>query len=188
VDSWVDAYVDACRDTPRVDLPSVPGATWLVDVGFGDSFVEPLLFFPNLEQSQIGRIYRLVEIKSQSELETGRIFCLEVRADSKSSQNPLDEEKPIGETWKRPYSFTLQPRELSDFAPMCRYHQTSRESYFMRQRICSRATPEGRITLSDWKLIETRNGNRTEHELAGDHEWRATLREMFEINLSGGAC
>ncbi len=163
-----------------VDLPAAPGAPCLADVGFGDSFVEPLLVEPNHEGSQIGRVYRLVAVESQSAVETERAFCMEVRAESKASPN-------IGmdETWKRQYSFTLQPRELSDFAPMCHYHQTSPESHFTRQRICSRATAEGRITLSDLKLIETRNGTRTERELAGDHEWRATLREMFMINLPG---
>lgn len=168
----------------RVDLPTASGAPWLADVGFGDSFVEPLLLQPNLEQPQIARIYRLVEMKSQDGLKTDSVFYLEVKSESKSSQKPPDEEKPIDEEWKRQYSFTLQPRELFDFAPMCRYHQTSPESHFTRQRICSRATPEGRITLSDGKLIETRNGTRNERELAGDHEWRAILRKLFKIDFA----
>jgi len=45
------------------------------------------------------------------------------------------------------------------------------------------ATPEGRITSSDLKLIETRNGSRIERKLSGDAEWRATLRELFRIDL-----
>ena len=182
--------------TLRVDLPAVSGTAWLADVGFGDSFIEPLLMQPNLEQSQIGRLYRLsqseVETKGQSELAIESVFHLDVRAEDSSSpeksqnrEKSPDKEKSLDNKWKRQYSFTLQPRELSDFAPMCRYHQTSPESHFTRQRICSRATPEGRITLSDWKLIETRNGRRMERELAGDGEWRATLRELFKIDLPG---
>jgi len=182
--------------TLRVDLPAVPGASWLADVGFGDNFVEPLLLQPNLEQPQIDRVYRVsrseVETKGQSEVETESVWHLEVRAEENSSteksqnkEKSPDKEKSLDNKWKRQYSFTLQPRELSDFAPMCRYHQTSPESHFTRQRICSRATPEGRITLSDWKLIETRNGRRMERELAGDDEWRATLRELFKIDLPG---
>jgi N-hydroxyarylamine O-acetyltransferase len=160
----------------RVDPPAVSGAAWLADVGFGDSFVEPLLLQPNLEQSQIGRVYRL----SPREVEVEGVFQLEVMTALKSV-----EEESATEEWKRKYSFTLQPRELSEFAPMCRYHQTSPESHFTRQRICSRATSEGRITLSDWKLIETRNGSRMERELAGDSEWRAALRDLFKIDLPG---
>ena len=167
--------------TLRVDLPATerPGAErpgsertstaahelssdppWLADVGFGDSFVEPLRFTPNVEQHQIGRVYRLNEVEGA--------FYMEVKADSK---------------WKRQYSFTLQPRSLSDFAEMCRYHQTSPDSHFMRHRICSRATPEGRITLSDLMLIETRDGRREERNLGGEEQWRASLRELFGIDL-----
>src|SRR5271166_3399320 len=83
----------------RVDLPTTPGETWLADVGFGDSFIDPLLLEPNLEQSQIDRVYRLVEIKSQSEVETERVFYLEVKAEDKSSPKTPDE------MWKRKYSF-----------------------------------------------------------------------------------
>ena len=133
---------------------------WLADVGFGDSFIEPLRLTPNVEQPQIGHVYRLTEVEGA--------FFMEVRADGK---------------WKRQYSFTLQPRRLSDFAEMCRYHQTSPDSHFTRQRICSRATPQGRITLSDLMLIETRDGRREERELGGDEQSRASLQELFGIDL-----
>jgi N-hydroxyarylamine O-acetyltransferase len=176
---------------PRVDLPAalqtavqaeVPGeAPWLADVGFGDSFIEPLLLRPNLEQPQIGRIFRL----SESKTEVGSVFQLETLADG----NPANADSPG--KWKRQYSFTLKPRQLSDFAAMCRYHQTSPESHFTQQRICSLVTPQGRITLSDWKLIERRDGRREERELTGldlsrEDQWRATLKESFAIVLPDG--
>ena len=140
----------------RVDLEE----PWLADVGFGEGFLEPLRLQPAVEQPQIGRIYRLTDDEG--------VFRLEVKADDK---------------WKAEYSFTLHPRQLSDFAAMCHYHQTSPDSHFTRNRICTRATPEGRITLSDEKLIETRNGVRRERMLAGDQEWRATLHERFGVTL-----
>lgn len=55
-----------------------------------------------------------------------------------------------------------QPRKLQEFSGMCHYHQTSRESPFTQKSVCSRATPDGRITVSDMKLIVTRNGARSE--------------------------
>jgi N-hydroxyarylamine O-acetyltransferase len=113
-----------------------------------------------VEQRQIGRIYRLRESEG--------VFRLEVMADDK---------------WKGEYSFTLQPRQLSEFGAMCHYHQTSHESHFTRKRICSRATAEGRITLSDKTLIETRNGLRQERVLSGEEEWRAKLHELFGVTL-----
>lgn len=163
--------------TLRVDFPSLGASghsntathpasplladAWLADVGFGDSFVEPLHLQPNLEQAQFGRVYRLVDANGA--------LHLEVLTDGR---------------WSRQYSFTLQPRQLSDFAGMCHYHQTSPESHFTRRRICTRATPQGRISLSDLKLIETREGRKEERELSGEEEWRALLREQFQIDLT----
>jgi len=146
--------------TLRVDLEE----PWLADVGFGDCFLEPLRFEPGMEQPQNGRIYRLTSRLTPIE----RAFDLEVTVEGK---------------WKKEYAFTLEPRELSEFAGMCRYHQTSPDSHFTRQRICSLATPGGRITLSDEKLIETHEGSRQETLLSGDEEWREKLRELFGVVL-----
>jgi N-hydroxyarylamine O-acetyltransferase len=148
----------------RVRLPGAPSEdSYLADVGFGDSFIEPLRFAEDVEQAQFGRAYRLKEM--------GGRFHMEM----------MDEG-----SWNRQYSFTLQPRELSDFVGMCHYHQTSPDSHFTRQRICTLPTPQGRITLSNLKLIETSNGQREERGLADEAEWRATLRELFQVELADG--
>jgi N-hydroxyarylamine O-acetyltransferase len=146
--------------TLRVDLDE----PWLADVGFGDCFLEPLRLESRLEQEQNGRVYRLTS-RITSPPSTDVVFGLEVMAEGR---------------WRKEYAFTLQPRELSDFAGMCQYHQTSPESHFTRQRICSLPTPEGRLTLSDNKLIETRGASRLETSLSGD-EWQAKLRERFGV-------
>jgi N-hydroxyarylamine O-acetyltransferase len=86
-------------------------------------------------------------------------------------------------TWKRQYSFTLMPRSLEEFAPRCEYQQTSPESSFTKNRISTRATPEGRITLADKKLIVTRNGKKEERLLESEDEWRALLKDQFGITL-----
>jgi N-hydroxyarylamine O-acetyltransferase len=142
--------------TLRVDLEE----PWLADVGFGDCFLEPLRLDSPMAQVHGGRIYRLTSIDSA--------FALEVMAEGK---------------WKREYAFTLQPREFSEFSGMCHYHQTSSESHFTQQRICSLATPEGRVTLSGEKLIETRGGTRQEALLTADPDWRAQLSERFGVTL-----
>ncbi len=146
--------------TLRVDLEE----PWLADVGFGDCFLEPLRLAPGMEQPQNGRIYCLTSRLTPIE----GAFDLEVMVEGK---------------WRKEYAFTLEPRELSEFAGMCRYHQTSPESHFTRQRICSLPTPEGRLTLSDEKLIETRGGSRQETLLSGEQEWRTKLRELFGVDL-----
>lgn len=85
--------------------------------------------------------------------------------------------------WKPQYSFSLQPRRLEDFAGMCHYHQTSPESHFTQNRICSRATPGGRITLSGMKLITTVDGRREERVVETEDERILILKEQFGIEL-----
>jgi N-hydroxyarylamine O-acetyltransferase len=133
---------------------------WLADVGFGDSFREPLRLDEPGEQAQEWGAYR---IRRDGERRT-----LERRE---------------GDLWKPQYRFTLQPYELADFAEMCRYHQTSPESSFTQRRTCSLATADGRITLANMRLITTTRGGRRERELANQEEYRAALSERFGVEL-----
>lgn len=143
--------------TLRVDLDR----PWLADVGFGDSFVEPLRLLPGIGQQDAGQIYRITEAAGLLQLQKWE----------------------AGNAWKDMYRFTLQPRQIEEFAAMCHYHQTSPESGFTRKRLCTRATPEGRITLSDMKLTITRAGNKEEQTLSSEEEWRAALRQHFNVVL-----
>jgi N-hydroxyarylamine O-acetyltransferase len=135
---------------------------WLVDVGFGDSFLEPLLLDEQGEQRQGNRAYRIIP--------DGNYLVL-MRRDE-------------GEDWKAQYRFTLRPYTYADYAEKCRYHQTSPESHFTQARICSRATEEGRITLSDMRFITTSNsaGAQVRHEQTlTSEEYADVLREQFGI-------
>jgi len=91
-----------------------------------------------------------------------------------------------GDEWKAQYRFTLQPYEYADYAEMCRYHQTSPHSHFTQRRICSRATEEGRVTLSEMRFITTsKNGERQERTLTSQEEYVGMLREHFGIEMTG---
>jgi N-hydroxyarylamine O-acetyltransferase len=83
--------------------------------------------------------------------------------------------------WEPQYRFTLQPHDLADFTARCHYQQTSPESHFTQNRICSLATPTGRITISNMRLITTRHGERTEQVLSSQEEYKAALAEHFGI-------
>jgi N-hydroxyarylamine O-acetyltransferase len=152
--------------TLRVDLEE----PWLADVGFGEGFLEPLRLGSGMEQAQSGRVYRLTSRPTSGLPSTYSEFGLEVMLEG---------------NWKSEYAFSLQPRQFSEFAGMCHHHQTSPESHFTRQRICSLATPDGRVTLSDDKLTETHCGSRQETLLSGDQEWRSKLSELFGVVLAG---
>jgi N-hydroxyarylamine O-acetyltransferase len=133
---------------------------WLADVGFGDSFREPLRPDEPGEQAQEWGAYRVAR--------DGEYRILERRE---------------GDLWEPQYRFTLQPYELADFAGMCRYHQTSPESTFTQRRTCSLATPDGRITLANMRFVTTTRDGRQESELANQEEYRAALRERFGVEL-----
>lgn len=135
---------------------------WLADVGFGDSFREPLRLEELTEQVQHGSAYRLRH--------TGEYWIMQRRLSNQE--------------WEPQYRFTLQPHRLADFAGMCHYHQTSPASHFTQNRICSRATPEGRVTLSDMRLIITANGQRQETSLQDQAEYTQALWEYFGIDLT----
>jgi N-hydroxyarylamine O-acetyltransferase len=134
---------------------------WLADVGFGDSFLEPIGLRSGTGGEHDGRTYRVVDRGHSMRME---------RAE-------------VGGTWKRQYFFNLTPRSLDEFAPMCQYHQTSPESPFTQKSVCSRATPDGRITVADQRLIFTRNGIREERLLASGDERQRALKEYFDISL-----
>lgn len=134
---------------------------WLVDVGFGDSFREPLRLDSRDVQDQGERAYRIAE---------------------GGDRLTVSQRGSTGE-WRGQYRFTLERHAYPDYAGMCRYHQTSPQSHFTRQRVCSRAIPEGRITISGMQLIITVEGQRHERVLRGDDEYAAALREHFGIVL-----
>lgn len=212
--------------TPTVSGFGTPLATsaprWLVDVGFGDSFLEPLLLDERDEQVQGNRAYRIL---------SGNDYLTLVRRDEKPGGHSLDTEEshsnqrggaqresargregrhaPDGQpshnlefgthdelaisnaNWKAQYRFTLQPYTYPDYAEMCRYHQTSPQSHFTRSRICSRATEDGRITLSDMRFITTSKSSdhqahevRHERTLTSEAEYAKVLRDQFGIVMS----
>ena len=134
---------------------------WLADVGFGDSFREPLLLDQRGEQMQGDYAYRLIE-----------------------GDDHLIVQRCEEGVWKPQYRFTLQPHVLSDFGEMCHYHQTSPESPFTQHRTCSLATRYGRITVTGMRLAITERGEKKERELSSHEEWLGALREHFAIELN----
>jgi N-hydroxyarylamine O-acetyltransferase len=81
------------------------------------------------------------------------------------------------------YVFHITPHELNDYSGMCQYHQTSPESTFTQKVVCSLATENGRITLTDKKLIITSGSQREERDLSGKNEFAQLLQHHFGITL-----
>jgi N-hydroxyarylamine O-acetyltransferase len=152
-------------DHMTLRIHALEGTDWLADVGFGDSFRQPLRLQPEVEQDGgDGNRYRLRFDASE------RTWLLQQRGATE---------------WVSQYRFTLQPHPISDFTERCQYQQTSPESHFTQRRICTLALPTGRVTLSDLKLITTLDGHRQERVLESEEEYRAVLAELFGITIGG---
>jgi N-hydroxyarylamine O-acetyltransferase len=137
---------------------------WLADVGFGDSFREPLRLDERGEQMDAGLAYRVEETHD------GRLILTR---------------REEGGAWKPQYRFGLESHVYADYAGRCHFHQTSPQSHFTQNRVCSLATPDGRVTLSGMKLITTRGGERRERELVDEREYAEALRQIFGIVAPG---
>jgi len=136
--------------TLLVTTPVEPEKRLLADVGFGDSFNEPLLLDFRDAQHQGARSYRIDEAGSQLLL--------------------LQREK--GGEWNPQYRFTLEPHQFPDYEEMCQYHQTSPQSHFTKAPVCTRVTSNGRVTLSGMRFISTREGVREERPVLDSDEFR----------------
>jgi N-hydroxyarylamine O-acetyltransferase len=134
---------------------------WLADVGFGDSFREPLRLDELGEQHEEFGAYRL-------DREGDRLILMQRCEDG---------------SWEPQYRFTLSPYEYTDYVEMCRFHQTSPKSPFTRGRVCTLARPDGRITLREMRLITTLRGEKRERMLEGEEERDSVLRDLFGIEL-----
>jgi N-hydroxyarylamine O-acetyltransferase len=139
--------------TLRVDLDR----PWLADVGFGASFTRPLRLDDDRGQERDGKRYRLVRAGD------GRIVLREDDAPQ--------------------YAFELAGREMPEFAEMCRVQQTDPGSHFLQAPMCTRATADGRQTLSGMRLITTTPSGRRERELESEQEQHAVLRDVFGVDL-----
>ncbi|HWN11432.1 MAG TPA: arylamine N-acetyltransferase [Pyrinomonadaceae bacterium] len=149
-------------DFDHMALMVVLEQRWLADVGFGDSFREPLLLDERGIQTQGDRNYKIV---AEGEYLT------------------LMQREKVGD-WIPQYRFTLQPHVYADYAEMCNYHQTSPDSHFTKAPLCSLATIDGRITLSGGRLITTTgSGEKHEVTVSGEAEFAKLLREHFGIEM-----
>jgi N-hydroxyarylamine O-acetyltransferase len=144
---------DFAHLTLRVDLDE----PWLADVGFGDSFTEPLRLDEPGDQLREGRPYRLERAEGHVTL--------------------VQEGSPQ-------YVFTLTPRRMPEFQGMCDALQTP-PGHFTDAPICSLLTEDGRVSLAGMRLITTTPAGRVERELADEAERAAVLRETFGVDLAG---
>ena len=137
----------------RVDLER----PYLVDVGLGDGLLEPLpLAVGHYRQGFLD--YELTRLGDWS------------------FRNHL-----YGAA--RGYSFSLEPRRLSDFAEMCRALQTSPKSRFVRAVVCDRFDMEGHSGLRGAVLRVLTASGVEERVLENADDYDRVLKEKFGLEL-----
>jgi N-hydroxyarylamine O-acetyltransferase len=136
--------------------------SYLVDVGFGDSFRSPIVF-PDGEEQDISGHYRIVK---NPDLQEGYIL-----------------QRQGADRWSTQYQFTGIHRELHDFEKMNEYHQTSPDSHFTQKAVCTIATMTGRISLTPEYLTIKENGRRQKTPVESIEEYYTLLKDHFDIEL-----
>ncbi len=101
--------------------------SWLVDVGFGgSSFIRPLSMQMDVIQKDQAGFYKFKKVEPANyQLLYGR---------------ETDDLKPL-------YNFSTSPQVIESFQAQCSWKQVDVESHFVKDKICTIATPEGRKSL-----------------------------------------
>ena len=137
---------------------------YLADVGFGDFTTEPLRFSLGSEQHDPAGVFVIRRFDDEY----------------------FEVAKRDGEVWKSAYMFKDIVRELSEFNEMCEFQQYSPESHFTKGKLCSILTEDGRKTLTDRKLIATKNAFKKETSVDSVDIFERLLHEEFGIESQAG--
>ena len=135
---------------------------YLVDVGNGQSCLQPMKIGANDIVNWEGIDYRLGEFEDRYAL------YFKVR----------------GKDWLPRFSFTTAARKLAQYVDICDLIQTSPESHFTHKRVVTLATPEGRIKLADRELEIMRSGEIESSLINSNQEYKDALKNYFNIQLS----
>lgn len=135
---------------------------WLADVGFGGRVAQPLRLAERGPQVAGASTYTV-----SNDGDHWFITCLDPWL---APQAP------------RTYVLTLRPRELSEFANVCQWLQTSPESAFTRGDVVSLSTEAGRVSYSPGRLIIASGDSREERDVPPEAV-PAVLNERFGIKL-----
>jgi N-hydroxyarylamine O-acetyltransferase len=138
---------------------------YIADVGFGAFSTEPLQFVTDTEQH-----------------DDSGTFIVKHHDDGSFEVAKLEE---LG--WRSEFKFKPFGHDLSEFEEMCLWHQTSPDSHFMKNKICSLMTLTGRKTLTDKKFIVTSDTGKTETEIASEEEFERVLMKEFGIARTADA-
>ena len=134
---------------------------YLTDVGFGEFAFKPLRL--ELDKPQM-------DIRGKFVIENHKNGYYRIS-------------KVIGNDKFPEYIFTKISRNLDEFEEMCQYHQTNPNSHFTQNRIISKPSTNGRITISGDKLKITEEEKVVlQKKIDNKGEFTAYLLKYFNIH------
>jgi len=149
--------------THTLNLVRLDGEEIIADVGFGGSFVPPLLLAAGAEAATAdGARHRLVEDRDHG-------WMLE---------------RDGGETWQRQYSFGLDQVWPADLEAANHFTATRPGTRFTTLRIASATTADGYVSLVGRTFTASRMGRSETREIGNAEEYRGLLRDRFGLDLA----
>ncbi|MEM7572146.1 MAG: arylamine N-acetyltransferase [Bacteroidota bacterium] len=136
---------------------------WLVDVGFGDLFIEPIKIETQHKQHDKLKIYEIKKI-CPNEYILYEYLTIEAKPAVK-------------------YNFGIEPREISEFTEQNNWKQTSDESFFVKNRICTLPMEKGRKTIFNDFYKTKSNGESKEIKIEGNLMFIKLLKDEFQIDI-----
>ncbi len=143
-------------------IVSITSKQWLVDVGFGEFSLIPLKMESGLEQSDGRNIFKIIKLEKNQ-------FLVQKKINEKD--------------WENEYLFSETPRKLEEFAGKCIYHQTSPQSHFTKNIVCSMLSENGRITMTNTSLKITTGDTVVETKIHDPDEVKQNLKKYFCIEI-----
>ncbi|XP_053434757.1 arylamine N-acetyltransferase 1 [Nycticebus coucang] len=163
---------------------TIDGRKYIADAGFGRSYQmwEPLELVSGQDQPQVPCVFRLTE-------EDGIWYLDQIRREQYvPNEDFLNSDLLEKNTYRKIYSFTLEPRTIEDFESMNIYLQESPSSVFTSKSFCSLQTPEGVHCLVGFTLTYRRfsykdNVDLVEFKTLDEEEIEEVLKNIFSISL-----
>lgn len=144
---------------PIVDID---GTRYITDVGYGDNFLYPLEFKPDIPQFDPKGIFTI-------EYDGGGYYTVYKEFDNKRFSE---------------YTFTLNERTIRDFNSRKIFYTTAVESHFHKNLIVSMELENGRISLKQSKILFTEGSERHGQKIENFHHYVNLLFEHFGIVLT----
>lgn len=134
---------------------------WLIDVGYGDLFIEPIKLKEGFIKKDMFKHYKI----------------------NKENHSFLLSESLDGVNFNKVYLINTKSRSIEEFHEECKLTQHSKDSHFVKNRICTLPTNNGRLTLFNDTFKIRINESKTEQQIHSNEEFEKILKENFNIVL-----